>query len=122
IVHAIMSHHEDVEPTGILDVIVQAADALSGARPGARREMLESYIKRLEELERIANNFPGVDKSYAIQAGREIRIVVNSEKINDDNIYLLSRDIAKKIESDLSYPGQIKIVVIRETRAIEYAK
>jgi len=101
---------------------VQAADALSGARPGARREMLESYIKRLEELERIANSFPGIDKSYAIQAGREIRIVVNSEKISDDNIYLLSRDIAKKIESDLSYPGQIKIVVIRETRAIEYAK
>jgi ribonuclease Y len=111
-----------VEPTGILDVIVQAADALSGARPGARREMLESYIKRLDELERIANSFPGIDKSYAIQAGREIRIVVNSEKISDDNIYLLSKDIAKKIESDLSYPGQIKIVVIRETRAIEYAK
>ena len=122
IIHSIMAHHEDVEPTGILDVIVQAADALSGARPGARREMLESYIKRLEELERIANSFPGIDKSYAIQAGREIRIVVNSEKISDDNIYLLSRDIAKKIESDLSYPGQIKIVVIRETRAIEYAK
>ena len=122
IVHSIMAHHEDVEPAGILDVIVQAADALSGARPGARREMLESYIKRLEELERIANSFPGIDKSYAIQAGREIRIVVNSEKVNDDNIYLLSRDIAKKIESDLSYPGQIKIVVIRETRAIEYAK
>ena len=117
-----MAHHEDVEPTGILDVIVQAADALSGARPGARREMLESYIKRLDELERIANSFPGIDKSYAIQAGREIRIVVNSDKINDENIYLLSRDIAKKIESDLSYPGQIKIVVIRETRAIEYAK
>ncbi|MBP1735675.1 MAG: metal dependent phosphohydrolase, partial [Deltaproteobacteria bacterium] len=122
IVHSIMAHHEDVEPAGILDVIVQAADALSGARPGARREMLESYIKRLDELERIANSFPGIEKSYAIQAGREIRIVVNSEKISDDNIYLLSRDIAKKIESDLSYPGQIKIVVIRETRAIEYAK
>jgi ribonuclease Y len=122
IIHSIMAHHEDVEPAGILDVIVQAADALSGARPGARREMLESYIKRLDELERIANSFPGIDKSYAIQAGREIRIVVNSEKINDDNIYLLSKDIAKKIESDLSYPGQIKIVVIRETRAIEYAK
>jgi ribonuclease Y len=122
IIHSIMAHHEDVEPAGILDVIVQAADALSGARPGARREMLESYVKRLEELERIANSFPGIEKSYAIQAGREIRIVVNSEKINDDNIYLLSKDIAKKIESDLSYPGQIKIVVIRETRAIEYAK
>jgi ribonuclease Y len=122
IVHSILAHHEDVEPTSLLDVIVQAADALSGARPGARREMLETYVKRLDELERIANSFPGIEKSYAIQAGREIRIVVNSEKVSDDNIYLLSRDIAKKIESDLSYPGQIKIVVIRETRAIEYAK
>jgi ribonuclease Y len=122
IVHAILAHHEDVEVVSLLDVIVQAADALSGARPGARREMLETYIKRLEELERIANSFSGVEKSYAIQAGREIRIVVNSEKISDENTYMLSRDIAKKIESDLSYPGQIKIVVIRETRAIEYAK
>ncbi len=122
IVHSILAHHEDVEPAGLLDVIVQAADALSGARPGARREMLETYIKRLDELERIANSFPGIEKSYAIQAGREIRIVVNSEKVSDDNIYLLSKDIAKKIESDLSYPGQIKIVVIRETRAIDYAK
>ncbi|OPY65581.1 MAG: Ribonuclease Y [Syntrophorhabdus sp. PtaU1.Bin002] len=122
IIHSILAHHEDVEPTSLLDVIVQAADALSGARPGARREMLETYIKRLDELERIANSFAGIEKSYAIQAGREIRIVVNSEKVNDDNIYLLSKDIAKKIESDLSYPGQIKIVVIRETRAIEYAK
>jgi ribonuclease Y len=122
IVHAILAHHEDVETTSLLDVIVQAADALSGARPGARREMLETYIKRLEELERIANSFQGVEKSYAIQAGREIRIVVNSEKINDDSINVISRDIAKKIETDLSYPGQIKVVVIRETRAIEYAK
>lgn len=122
IVHAILAHHEDVETTSILDVIVQAADALSGARPGARREMLETYIKRLEELERIANSFQGVEKSYAIQAGREIRIVVNSEKINDDAINVISRDIAKKIETDLSYPGQIKVVVIRETRSIEYAK
>jgi len=122
IVHAILAHHGDVEVVSLLDVIVQAADALSGARPGARREMLETYIKRLEELERIANSFSGVEKSYAIQAGREIRIVVNGEKISDENTYMLSRDIAKKIESDLSYPGQIKIVVIRETRAIEYAK
>ncbi len=105
-----------------LDVIVQAADALSGARPGARREMLESYIKRLEELERIASSFSGVEKSYAIQAGREIRIVVSSEKMNDDAIFLLSKDIAKKVETELSYPGQIKIVVIRETRAVEYAR
>ncbi|MBA4418109.1 MAG: ribonuclease Y [Syntrophus sp. (in: bacteria)] len=122
IVHSILAHHEDVPASGLLDVIVQAADALSGARPGARREMLETYIKRLDELERIANSFGGVEKSYAIQAGREIRIVVNSEKISDDVTYTLSRDIAKKIESDLSYPGQIKIVVIRETRAVEYAK
>ncbi len=122
IVHAILAHHEDVPASGILDVIVQAADALSGARPGARREMLETYIKRLDELERISNSFTGVEKSYAIQAGREIRIIVSSEKINDDQIFLLSRDIAKKIETDLSYPGQIKIVVIRETRAVEYAK
>ena len=122
IVHAILAHHEDVEVKSLLDVIVQAADALSGARPGARREMLETYIKRLDELEKIANGFQGVDKSYAIQAGREIRIVVNSEKTNDEKIILLSKDIAKKIETDLSYPGQIKVVVIRETRSVEYAK
>jgi ribonuclease Y len=122
IVHSILAHHEDVPVTGLLDVIVQAADALSGARPGARREMLETYIKRLDELERIANGFQGVEKSYAIQAGREIRIVVNSEKTSDENIIILSKDIAKKIETDLSYPGQIKVVVIRETRSVEYAK
>lgn len=122
IVHAIMAHHEDVETVSVLDVIVQAADALSGARPGARREMLETYVKRLEELERIANSFNGVEKSYAIQAGREIRIVVSSEKVTDEEIYMLSKDIAKKIETDLSYPGQIKVVVIRETRAVEYAR
>jgi len=122
IVHSILAHHEDVTVSSLLDVIVQAADALSGARPGARREMLETYIKRLDELERIANGFQGVEKSYAIQAGREIRIVVNSEKTSDENIILLSKDIAKKIETDLSYPGQIKVVVIRETRSVEYAK
>ena len=122
IVHSILAHHEEVPVSNLLDVIVQAADALSGARPGARREMLESYIKRLEELERIASSFSGVEKSYAIQAGREIRIVVSSEKMNDDAIYLLSKDIAKKVETELSYPGQIKVVVIRETRAVEYAR
>ena len=106
----------------LLDVIVQAADALSGARPGARKEMLETYIKRLDELERIASSFTGVEKSYAIQAGREIRIVVSSDKVTDDGIYVLSKDIAKKVETELSYPGQIKVVVIRETRAVEYAK
>jgi len=122
IIHSILAHHEDVPVSGLLDVIVQAADALSGARPGARREMLETYIKRLDELERIANGFQGVEKSYAIQAGREIRIVVNSEKTSDENIIMMSKDIAKKIETDLSYPGQIKVVVIRETRSVEYAK
>ena len=122
IIHAILAHHEEVPVSNLLDVIVQAADALSGARPGARREMLETYIKRLEELERIASSFSGVEKSYAIQAGREIRIVVSSEKMNDDAIYLLSKDIAKKVETELSYPGQIKVVVIRETRAVEYAR
>ena len=122
IIHAVLAHHEEVPVLNLIDVIVQAADALSGARPGARREMLESYIKRLEELERIASSFHGVEKSYAIQAGREIRIVVNSEKMSDDAIFLLSKDIAKKVETELSYPGQIKIVVIRETRAVEYAR
>lgn len=122
IVHAILAHHEEVEAQSVLDVIVQAADALSGARPGARREMLQTYIKRLEDLERIANSFPGVEKSYAIQAGREVRIVVNSDLVNDDDLYLLSREIARKIESELSYPGQIKVVVIREKRAVEYAR
>jgi ribonucrease Y len=122
IIHSILAHHEEVAPATMIDVIVQAADALSGARPGARREMLETYIKRLEELERIASSFSGVEKSYAIQAGREIRIVVSSEKMNDDAIFLLSKDIAKKVETELSYPGQIKVVVIRETRAVEYAR
>jgi ribonuclease Y len=122
IVHAILAHHEEVPMSGLLDVIVQAADALSGARPGARKEMLQTYIRRLEELERIASSFAGVEKSYAIQAGREIRIVVTSDKVTDDGIFVLSKDIAKKVETDLSYPGQIKVVVIRETRAVEYAK
>lgn len=122
IVHAILAHHEEVEVQSILDVVVQAADALSGARPGARREMLQTYIKRLEDLERIANSFPGVEKSYALQAGREIRIVVNSQAVSDEELYALSKDIAKKIENELSYPGQIKVVVIRETRAVEYAR
>lgn len=122
IVHAIAAHHEDVEPASIIDVIVQSADALSGARPGARKEMLETYVKRLEDLENIAQSFKGVDKSFAIQAGREVRIIVNSDNINDSEATMLSRDIAKKVESDLTYPGQIKVTVIRETRAVEYAK
>ncbi|MEJ2033453.1 MAG: ribonuclease Y [Deltaproteobacteria bacterium] len=122
VVHAIAAHHEDVPPESVLDVLVQSADALSGARPGARKEMLETYVKRLEDLERIALSFKGVDKSFAIQAGREIRIVVNSNEINDADALLMSKDIAKKIEEDLTYPGQIRVTVVRETRAVEYAK
>jgi ribonuclease Y len=122
IIHAIAAHHEDVTPNSILDVLVQSADALSGARPGARKEMLESYVKRLDDLEKIAMSFKGVEKSYAIQAGREIRIVVDSNDVNDPAASILSKDIAKKIENDLTYPGQIRVTVIRETRSVEYAK
>ncbi|HZW35777.1 MAG TPA: ribonuclease Y [Candidatus Deferrimicrobiaceae bacterium] len=122
VVHAIAAHHEDESPHDILPILVQAADALSGARPGARREMLANYLKRLEDLEKIAKSFSGVEKSYAIQAGREIRIIVENQKISDDSATVLARDIAKKIETELSYPGQIRVTVIRETRAVEYAK
>jgi ribonuclease Y len=122
VVHAIAAHHEDLEPTGVLAVLVQAADTLSGARPGARKELLETYVKRLDDLERIANSFGGVSKSYAIQAGRELRIMVESDKVTDEESILLSRDIAKRIENEISYPGQIKVTVIRETRAVEYAR
>ena len=122
IVHAIAAHHEDIAAEDIMAVLVQAADALSGARPGARKELLETYVRRLEELERIAGSFNGISKAYAIQAGRELRIIVESGTVADADVVLLSRDIAKKIESELTYPGQIKITVIRETRAVEYAK
>ncbi|HBH13128.1 MAG: Hydrolase (HAD superfamily) [Clostridiales bacterium 38_11] len=122
IVHAIESHHNDIEPQTVEAIIVQAADAISAARPGARRETLESYIKRLEKLEEIANSFEGVEKSFAIQAGREIRIMVKPEAVNDDSIVLIARNIVKRIEQELDYPGQIKVNVVRETRAIEYAK
>lgn len=122
IVYAIGAHHEDQPPKSVLDILVQSADALSGARPGARKEMLQSYVKRLEDLENIANSFKGVEKSYAIQAGRDLRIIVDSQKIKDDEALLLSQDIAKKIEEQLTYPGQIRVTVIRETRAVEYAK
>ena len=122
IVHAIAAHHEDIAPETPLAVLVQAADAVSGARPGARRELLESYIKRLESLEKVATSFPGVQKAYAIQAGREIRVMVDSGRISDTDAVLLSRDIARKIEKELTYPGLIKVTVIRETRAVEYAK
>lgn len=122
IIHAIHAHHGDIEPKTIVACLVQAADAISAARPGARRENLENYIKRLEKLEEIANIFPGVERSYAIQAGREIRIIVKPEEVNDDELVLLSRDLARKVEEELDYPGQIKVHLIRETRAIEYAK
>ena len=122
VIHAMSTHHGDYEPQTVEAVLVTAADAISAARPGARRETLEAYIKRLEKLEEIANSYEGVDKSFAIQAGREIRIMVKPEKINDEEIHLLARDITKKIEEELEYPGQIKVSIIRETRAVEYAK
>jgi len=122
IVHAIMAHHEDEKPATVLAILVQAADALSGARPGARREMMETYVKRLDDLERIATSFDGVLNSFAIQAGREIRVMVSSDLVSDDRALFLARDIAKKIETEMTYPGQIKVNVIRETRATEYAR
>jgi len=122
VVHAIASHHEEEKPESMTDVLVEAADALSGARPGARREMLETYVKRLEDLERIAQSFPGVEKSYAIQAGREIRIMVQPDRISDEDSVIVCRDIARKIEKEMTYPGQIKVTVIREMRSVDYAK
>jgi len=122
VIHAIEAHHGDVEPQTITAIIVQAADAISAARPGARRENLENYIKRLAKLEEIANEFDCVEKSFAIQAGREIRIMVKPEAVNDDQMVLVARDIVKKIENDLEYPGQIKVNIIRESRAVDYAK
>lgn len=122
ILHAIAAHHEDVRPETALAVLVQASDSLSGARPGARKELLESYVKRLEDLENIATDFNGVAKAYAIQAGREIRVMVNSENVDDDQTYLLCKGITEKIEENLTYPGQIRVTVIRERRAVGYAK
>jgi len=122
IVHALAAHHEDEKPESILAVLVQAADALSGARPGARREMLETYVKRLEDLERIGTSFKGVSSCFAIQAGREIRVMVSSEEVTDAQAHVLAKDVARKIEDEMTYPGQIKVNVIRETRAIEYAR
>jgi ribonuclease Y len=122
IVHAIEAHHEDVEPNTVLDILVQAADAVSAARPGARKESLESYIKRLEKLEEIANSHEGVERTYAIQAGREVRVMVSPQVVDEAASIVLAHDIASQIESEMQYPGQVKVVVIRESRAIDYAK
>ena len=122
VINAVEAHHEDVEPQTLEAVLVQAADAISASRPGARRETLEAYIKRLEKLEEIADSFDGVEKSYAIQAGREVRIIVKPEKVSEADMTIMARDIAKRVENEMDYPGQIKVNVIRESRAIEYAK
>ena len=122
VINAVESHHGDTEPTNLISCIGQAADTISAARPGARRETLETYTNRLKQLEDITNSFKGVDKSFAIQAGREVRIMVIPEQVSDDDMVLLARDISKRIEDELEYPGQIKVNVIRESRVTDYAK
>ena len=122
VIHAVEAHHNDVEPHSVIACIVQAADAISASRPGARRENIENYVKRLEKLEEISKSFPGIASSFAIQAGREIRIMVKPEEVSEDQMVLLARDIAKKIEDEMTYPGQIKVHVLRETKAVDYAK
>ena len=122
VIHAIEAHHGDVEPQTVTACLVQAADAISASRPGARRENIENYVKRLEKLEEVTRSFPGIESCYAIQAGREIRVMVKPDEVSEDQMVLLARDIAKKIESELTYPGQIKVHVLRETKAVEYAK
>jgi ribonuclease Y len=122
VVNAIGAHHNDVEPASLEAIVVQIADAISASRPGARRETLDNYLKRLESLEKIAEGFSGVDKAYAIQAGREVRIMVNNDEVDDEQAKTLAKNIAKKIESELKYPGRIKVTIIRETRIVEYAR
>ena len=122
VINAVQAHHGDVEPETIEAILVQAADAISASRPGARRETLETYIKRLEKLEEIANSFAGVEKSFAIQAGREVRLVVKPEKVSDSEMVIMAREVAKKIENEMEYPGTIKVNVIRESRVVNYAK
>ena len=122
IVHAIQAHHEDIEPNTVLDMLIQAADAVSASRPGARKESIENYAKRLERLEEIANAHPGVEKTYAMQAGREVRVMVDPGSVDDAHATVLAHDIAKEIEEETEYPGQVKVIVIRETRATDIAK
>ena len=122
IINAVMAHHNEVEFETIEAILVQAADAVSASRPGARRETLTAYIKRLEQLEEIANSFQGVESSFAIQAGRELRMIINPDRVNDDEATVMSREVAKKIEETMQYPGQIKVTIVRETRAVDYAK
>ena len=122
VINAVEAHHGDVEPLSLEAVLVQAADAISASRPGARRETLEAYIKRLQNLEEIADSFDGVEKSFAIQAGREVRIIVKPDKISDDKMTILARDVAKKVENERDYTGEIKVNIVRETRVVDYAK
>jgi ribonuclease Y len=122
VIHAMSCHHGDFEPRTVEAMLITAADAISAARPGARREMMETYVKRLEKLEEIANSYDGVQKSYALQAGREIRIMVDAGQVNDDRAYWLAKDVSRRIEGEMQYPGQIKVTVMRETRAVEFAR